>query len=89
MHPYVSISQQSLRLLTFFVFLAIVDNGVGGGPGGDVAGDGGHHGVVHLSRVIAANQEHHVLTNQVVYNASKRVYFLSKIAKSCSVYLSS
>ena len=61
---YTLISQQSP--LTFFVFLAVVDDGEGGGPGGDVAGDGGHHGLIHLSLVIAADQEHHVLTHQLI-----------------------
>ena len=53
-----------------------MDDSEGGGPGGDVAGDGGHHGLVHLGLVIAAKKEHHVLTNKVICNAMKRELYV-------------
>merc|ERR1719341_907622 len=54
-------------VILFLVLLAVVNDGEGGGSRGDVAGDGGHHGLVHLGLVIAADKEHNVFTNQLIY----------------------
>ena len=50
---------------TILNLLGVVEDGVGGGSRRNMTGYGGHHGLVHLRPVIAAQEEHDVGTHKL------------------------